>query len=63
MIFAHTYEIGNKAFYLGRAMELPDQVKFQEVQSCASSNSVNAYSGCKSMKELETSVSVGGMPT
>lgn len=64
VIFAHTYEMGKRAFYLGRAMELPDQVKFHEVQSCASSNSVNAYSGRKSyMKELETSVSVGGMAT
>ena len=61
VIFAHTYRMGKRAFYLGRTMELPDQIKFHEVQSCASSHSVNAYSGRKSyMKELETSVSVGG---
>ncbi len=61
VIFAHTYEKGNRAFYLGKAMDVPDQVKFLEVQSCASSHSVNAFSGRKSyMKELETSVSGGG---
>ena len=64
VIFAHTYETGNKAFYLGRTMELPDQIKFHEVQSCASSSSVSAFSGRKSyMKELGTSVSAGGMAT
>ena len=61
VILAHTSRMGKRAFYLGRAMELPDQIKFHEVQSCASSHSINAYSGRKSyMKELETSVSVGG---
>lgn len=61
-IFAHTYQMRNRAFYRGRAMELPDQMKFHEIQSCTSSHSVKAYSGRKSyMKELETSVSVGGI--
>ena len=61
VIFTHTYKIGKRAFYRGRAMEVPDQVSFHMSQSCASSHSVKAYSGRKSyMKELETSVSVGG---
>ena len=62
VIFAHTYRMGNRAFYRGGVMEVPDQVKFHAVQSCASSQSVDAYSGRKSyMKELETSVSAGGI--
>lgn len=60
-IFSHTYTMGKKAFYLGRAMDVPDQVKFHMTHSCAASQSVQAYSGRKSyMKELEKSVSVSG---
>ena len=64
VIFAHTYKTGNKAFYHGRTMELPDQIRFHEAQSCTSSSSVSAFSGRKSyMKELGTSISAGGMAT
>ena len=60
-IFSHTYTMGKKAFYLGRGMDVPDQVKFHMTHSCAASQSVQAYSGRKSyMKELERSVSVSG---
>ena len=42
-------------------MYVPDQVNFHMSQSCASSHTVQAYSGRKSyMKELERSVSVSG---
>ena len=62
VIFTHTYTSGKRAFYRGRAMQVPDQVNFHMSQSCASSHSVQAYSGRKSyMKELETSVSVSGI--
>ena len=61
-ILTHTYKKGRKALYQGRAMEIPDQVSFYMSQSCASSHSIKAFSGRKSyMKELESSVSVGGM--
>ena len=61
-IFTHTYAMRKKAFYRGRAMDVPDQVNFHMSQSCASSHTVQAYSGRKSyMKELERSVSVSGM--
>ena len=61
VIFTHTYARGKKAYYRGRAMQVPDQVNFHMSQSCASSHSVQAYSGRKSyMKELETSVSISG---
>ena len=61
VIFAHTYKTGKKAYYRGRPMEVPDQVNFHMTQSCAASHSVQAFSGQKSyMKELDTSVSVGG---
>ena len=61
VIFAHTYKTGKKAYYRGRPMEVPDQVNFHMSQSCAASHSVQAFSGRKSyMKELDTSVSVGG---
>ena len=61
-IFSHTYSMGKKAFYLGRGMDVPDQVNFHMTQSCAASHSVQAYSGRKSyMKELERSVSVSGV--
>ena len=36
-IFSHTYTMGKKAFYLGRAMDVPDQVKFHMTHSCAAS--------------------------
>lgn len=61
-IFSHTYTMRKKAFYLGRGMDVPDQVNFHMTQSCAASHSVQAYSGRKSyMKELERSVSVSGV--
>ena len=61
VIFAHTYQLRKEAIYQGKTMEVPDQVNFHMSQSCASSHSVNAFSGRKSyMKELGTSVSVGG---
>ena len=61
VIFAHTYSNGKKAFYQGRAMDVPDQVNFHMSESCASSHSVQAYSGRKSyMKVLDRSVSVSG---
>ena len=61
-IFTHTYAMRKEAFYRGRAMDVPDQVNFHMSQSCASSHTVQAYSGRKSyMKELERSVSVSGM--
>ena len=61
-IFSHTYTMGKKAFYLGKGMDVPDQVKFHMTHSCAASQSVQAYSGRKSyMKELDRSVSVSGM--
>ena len=61
-IFSHTYTMGKKAFYLGKGMDVPDQVKFHMTHSCAASQSVQAYSGRKSyMKELERSVSVSGV--
>ena len=47
-IFSHTYTMGKKAFYLGRGMDVPDQVKFHMTHSCAASQSVQAYSGKKS---------------
>lgn len=60
-IFAHTYSKRKKAFYLGEAMDVPDQVNFHMSESCASSESMQAYSGRKSyMKELEGSVSLEG---
>ena len=48
VIFAHTYSNEKKAFYQGRAMDVPDQVNFHMSESCASSHSVQAYSGRKS---------------
>ena len=61
-IFAHTYTRRKRAFYLGKTMQVPDQVNFHMSHSCAASHTVQAYSGRKSyMKELETSVSVSGI--
>ena len=60
-IFNHTYRNGKRAYYLGRTMQVPDQVNFHMSQSCAASHTVKAYSGRKSyMKELESSISVSG---
>ena len=60
-IFTHTYRNGKRAYYLGRTMQVPDQVNFHMSQSCAASHTVKAYSGRKSyMKELERSISVSG---
>ena len=62
VIFAHTYKSGKKAYYRSSTMDVPDQVRFHMSQSCTSSSSVKAFSGRKSyMKELDTSVSVGGV--
>lgn len=62
VILAHTYKSGKKAYYRSSTMDVPDQVQFHMSQSCASSSSVKAFSGRKSyMKELDTSVSVGGV--
>ena len=61
-IFAHTYTKRKRAYYLGKTMQVPDQVNFHMSHSCAASHTVKAYSGRKSyMKELETSVSVSGI--
>ena len=61
-VFSHTYTMGKTVYYLGRRMAVPDQVNFHMTQSCAASESVQAYSGRKSyMKELEKSVSVSGV--
>ena len=61
-IFTHTYNMRKKAYYRGRAMDVPDQVNFHMTQSCAASHTVQAFSGRKSyMKELERSVSVSGV--
>ena len=61
-IFAHTYTKRKRAYYLGKTMQVPDQVNFHMSHSCAASHTVQAYSGRKSyMKELETSVSVSGI--
>ena len=61
VIFSHTYTMRKKAYYLGRGMDVPDQVQFHMTQSCAQSQSAQAISGRKSyMKELEGSVSVSG---
>ena len=60
-IFTHTYRNGKRVYYLGKAMQVPDQVKFHMSDSCAASHTVKAYSGRKSyMKELESSISVSG---
>ena len=60
-IFTHTYRNRKRAYYLGRTMQVPDQVNFHMSQSCAASHTVNAYSGRKSyMRELESSISVSG---
>ena len=60
--FSHTYTMGKTTYYLGRRMAVPDQVDFHMTQSCAASESVQAYSGRKSyMKELEKRVSVSGV--
>lgn len=62
IIFAHTYTRRKRAYYREKAMQIPDQVNFHMSHSCASSHSVQAYSGRKSyMKELETSVSISGI--
>ena len=60
-IFAQTYTSGKKVYYLGKTMQVPDQVNFVMSHSCAESHTIQAYSGSKSyMQELEASVSVSG---
>ena len=60
-IFKHTYSSGKKAFYRGKVVEVPDQVSFHMSQSCAMSESTNAYSGQTSYKkELSVNVEASG---
>ena len=61
-IFQHTYTNGKEAFYKGKMMQVPDQVTFHMSQSCALSQTSNAYSGQTSYKnELSVNVEASGM--
>ena len=60
-IFNHTYCNGNRAIYRGTAMQVPDQVAFHTINSCASVATANAYSGQTSYKrKLSESVDISG---
>ena len=61
-IFAQSYTSGKKVYYMGKAMQVPDQVNFLMTHSCAASHTVKAISGRKSyMNELEAGVSISGI--
>ena len=60
-IFEHTYYQGKEAFYNGQVLQVPDQVTFHMSQSCAMSETTNAYSGQTSYKnELSVYVEESG---
>ena len=60
-IFKHTYSQGKEAYYRGKVVQVPDQVTFHMSQSCAMSESTNAYSGQTSYKkELSVNVEASG---
>ena len=60
-IFKHTYSQGKQAFYMGKVMQVPDQVVFHTVQSCAMLQTTNAYSGQTSYKkELSVNTETSG---
>lgn len=60
-VFDLTYESGKKAFYQDQAMEVPDQVNFHMTETCASSQSIKAFSGQTSYKEqLSTNIESSG---
>ena len=61
-IFNHTYCNGNQAIYRGTAMQVPDQVVFQTINSCASVATTSAYSGQTSyQRKLSASVDISGI--
>ena len=60
-IFNHTYCNGNQAIYQGTTVQVPDQVVFQTINSCASVATTNAYSGQTSyQRKLSSSVDISG---
>lgn len=61
-IFNHTYCEGKRVYYRGQSMQVPDQIVFQPRVSCASAESVNAYSGQTSYQnQLSVNVDISGM--
>lgn len=60
-IFKHTYSQGKEAYYRGNSLQIPDQVTFHAIQSCAELQTTNAYSGQTSYKkELSMNVDTSG---
>ena len=60
-IFKHTYKNRLQAFYNGASMQLPDQVEFKQLHSCAQARTTNAYSGQTSYRnELDVNVKTSG---
>ena len=60
-IFKHTYNNGNKAYYMGKSLQVPDQVEFHMAQSCAMSQVYSAYSGQTSYrKTLSMNIETSG---
>ena len=60
-IFKHTYSHGSQVFYSGNSLQLPDQVIFHELNSCAQSETTNVYSGQTSYKkELSVNTETSG---
>ena len=56
-IFEFTYKDGNEAFFRQTTVQVPDQVIFQEKESCTTKSQSDAYSGEKS---YQSSLSIGG---
>ena len=60
-VFKHTYSQGSQVFYNGNSLQLPDQVIFHELDSCAQSRTTNAYSGQTSYRnELYVNTETSG---
>lgn len=61
-IFKFTFEEEKTGAYHGQVVNIPDQITFKEVNSCASKESVKLFSGTKSYQEkLDIKVKVEGM--
>ena len=61
-VFEFTYDKGNMAFYMGQALEIPDQVSFQSQNSCSARHQIKLYSGAKSYRDsLKLGASPGGI--